>query len=91
MARALYEEMAKDNHFYKANPRPEPFCSKMTPSLLEEARATLAVMLEMDFPESTKHEISEALILDNEFRPARAKHSHALAKVLTRAKRRSFH
>jgi hypothetical protein len=65
MAECLYEELAKDNVFYKNNPDQKKFVNMMYPILIEQARTTLAGMLGGGFPEALKEQIHDALVKDS--------------------------
>lgn len=89
MAEVVYESIMKDNNIY-ANwkamcPELEPdlarkrFVILLYPRLLEEARHTLAQMLDKSYPEVLKEQIHDALVKDNLFREGRLK---ALAEKL---------
>lgn len=72
MASALYEELAQDNGWYKANPDLADFVERTRGSLLTQARAVLAGMLNKPaLPDEQKDLILEALVLDNELPRAR--------------------
>ena len=69
MAMAVYEEVAKNNEFYKHSKAngltQEEFAKKFQGNYIEEARKVLAEMLKLNsVPESEKELISEALIAD---------------------------
>lgn len=66
MAASLYEELAKDNTWYRMNPNQAVFVEMSHGSLIEQARGILAKMLEGDYPEQMKLEIADALILDKQ-------------------------
>jgi len=72
MAGAVYEVCARDNAWYKLNPSQPHFINVTWPKLIPQARATLARMLAMNYPESLKAEIADALIKDAELAPLRA-------------------
>lgn len=66
MAGAVYEELAKDNEWYKLNPNQEDFIERAHGSLIDQARQVLAGMLRNPaIPAEQKDVIAEALILDN--------------------------
>lgn len=81
MAGAMYEEMARDNDWYRDWCRTHPnmkepqlqkrFILAMTPKLLDQARTTLAAMLNGPYDEKMKADIADALIKDNELRRGR--------------------
>jgi hypothetical protein len=65
MAQSVYEEYAKDNVWYRANPNRRNFVKLAAPTMIVHARATLAEMLGRDdVAEKDKIEIYEALIAD---------------------------
>lgn len=74
MAGALYEDLAKDNVWYKqwraAHPgMNEPrlqyrFIVAMRPKLIQQARTTLTKMLKGSYPQVLKDQIADALIKD---------------------------
>jgi hypothetical protein len=75
MAFELYEHMMRDNEWYarlkELNPGLTPkqlsarFVLRIAPTLVEQARATLAGMLARPIDEKTKESIMNALLLDN--------------------------
>lgn len=72
MAGAIYEELAKNNEWYKANPSQTEFIERVHGSLLVQARDVLASMLALpNYPETLKEQIAEALILDNQLQLGR--------------------
>lgn len=65
IAACAYQDMAKDNNFYKLWPKEREFVNKQWPTFIRAARASLAQMLGMDkYSESVKEKIFEALTLD---------------------------
>lgn len=65
MAGALYEELAKNNVWYKKNPDQQAFIRLMTPKLLEQARRVLAGMLASPaYADTVKADIFSALTKD---------------------------
>ena len=77
MAGALYEEMMRDNFWYESWKVRNPgivgeqlqlrFVAKIAPTLLPDARATLATMLARpDIADDQKTAIHEALLLDRQ-------------------------
>lgn len=71
MAEELYETLAKDNNWYARNPNRRAFVRRVWPSLVSQARATLAGMLGGSYPEELKEKIADALIKDEELRTVR--------------------
>lgn len=75
MAQTTYERLAsQSNGFFAANPKSKRWVENSWPIFIEEARATLAQMLERPLPESLKETIHDALIKDARLlhaRPAR--------------------
>lgn len=71
MAEALYEELARNNAWYVRNPDRRAFVVRLWPTLLAEARATLAQMLAGTYDEQLKAQIYDALSLDNDLRLGR--------------------
>jgi hypothetical protein len=75
MAFELYEHMMRDNEWYatlkRLNPGLTPkqlearFVLRIGPTLVEQARATLAGLLATPIDEKTKESIMSALLLDN--------------------------
>ena len=78
MAGAVYEVCAQDNAWYKLNPSQPHFINSTWPKLIPQARATLARMLSMNYPQSLKDEIADALIKDAELAPLRYMHHSAV-------------
>lgn len=70
MAAALYEELAKDNAFYKTFPSQKKFVARTWGKFIDQARATLAQMLAQPISDSLKLQIEDALIKDNALRHA---------------------
>ncbi len=78
MAEELFEDVMRDDAVYAAHKRicpeltpklqREMFVKLMVPHLLEQARATLAKMLETNIKQSLKDEIVDALLKDQTFR-----------------------
>lgn len=68
LAGALYEDLAKDNEFYRRNPSQKRFIKKYWSKLVPQARATLADILARPGNENLKPTIADALILDNTLR-----------------------
>lgn len=65
MAQAVYEECAKNNVWFKANPNRGTFVKFAAPTFISQARATLAEMLgNPHVPESEKEIIFDALQAD---------------------------
>lgn len=65
MAAEVYEQMARDNKFYKVWPNQKYFINKNWPNFIKEARGILASMLTMPtYSEEQKDEIMQALFLD---------------------------
>lgn len=65
MAQAIYEELAKDNQFYKLYPDRKVFVSRAMPHMLTEARKALTQLLtKVDYPEHLKEQIADALAKD---------------------------
>lgn len=83
MAIDLYDELMKDNTRYaawkKLCPELEPellmkmWVQQAWPSLIDSARATLAKMLTMNYPDNLKEDITDALIKDNMLRPGKVR------------------
>jgi hypothetical protein len=65
MAECLYEELARDNTFFKNNPDRKKFVDLMYPILVEQARTTLAGMLGGTMDETLKEQIHDALVKDS--------------------------
>lgn len=65
MAGEIYESMAESNDWYKRNPSRSKFVKAVWPTLVDEARATLARMLALPGGEELKETIADALIKDN--------------------------
>lgn len=63
-AAAVYEDMAKDNAFYKAWPSQRNFVRAHWTQFVKPAREQLAKMLGGNYPQIMKDEIAEALIAD---------------------------
>lgn len=78
MAGASFEEVMRDNDRWKfwqelcpeltASSGQKVYVDLAWPHLIEQARATLATMLNGHLHESLKEQIYEALVLDNELR-----------------------
>lgn len=68
MARHLYELNAINNEFFARWPKRRAFVNVMWPSLIDQARATLAAMLQSELGDSLKKDIHEALLLDHSLR-----------------------
>lgn len=72
MAAAMYEELAKNNGWYKMNPSQSVFVEKAYGSLIEQARQILASMLSSKTVEEQQKEIIfEALLLDKSLQQGR--------------------
>ena len=56
--------MSHDNAFYKHYPNLEDFIEVEWHLFIPKAREVLAQMLAMDYPETYKEQIHEALVLD---------------------------
>lgn len=70
IAAAAYEDMARDNNFYRLWPKQKIFVAKHYKNFIRPARECLARMLGMDkFSEETKDEILQALLLDRALPP----------------------
>lgn len=66
MAQELYEELAKDNSFYKVNEDRQDFVLHCAPKLRAAARSILGGMLARnDVSDIEKQQIHEALVKDN--------------------------
>jgi hypothetical protein len=66
MAGATYEELARNNAFYAANPDRSHAIKVIAPTLIPAARQTLTEMLlRHDVSDHEKAAIHEALVLDN--------------------------
>ena len=77
MANEVYEELAKKNGWYKANPNRRNFVNSCAPTLRQEARQILARMLERnDVSTYEKDKIFEALMLDKVLPPSPTWQSH---------------
>lgn len=68
MAEELYERLASDDIFHRLNPNRKHWVNLQWPRLVVHARTTLAGMLAMNYPDSLKAEIQDALILDHGIR-----------------------
>ena len=72
MAGSMYDDMALDNAFYAQCKRQGvtrgKFIAKLWPTLLEQARSTLADMLTIGPDSPLKETISDALIKDKSLR-----------------------
>lgn len=77
MAAAQYEELAKDNAFFKQWPKAHQFVNAAWRNYIEIARAALTEMLSGDHPQSMKDEIYDALLKDNAL-PGRGTRHQAL-------------
>jgi hypothetical protein len=67
LAQALYEEAAKDNDWFQANPDRNIFVKVWAPKMIPEARSQLTDMLSRnDVPEDHKELIFDALKADRE-------------------------
>lgn len=66
-ANEVYEEMcSRSNKLFKAQHSRKDFVQQCAPTLVQEARQTLAMMLQdPDLPQISKDEIFEALLLHN--------------------------
>lgn len=65
IARAIYEQKAKDNAFFKANANADLFCRNVAPYVRPIARVILAHMLEdKNLDENMKLEIFDSIMLD---------------------------
>ena len=63
MAASFYEDLAKDNEFYKFYPKQKMFINREWPRFIAAAKATLALMLgRTDTPEWQKEQIHDALV-----------------------------
>jgi len=68
MANAVYEELATlHNNFVKMNPDRRAYVNRIAPSLVAEARHTLAALLDDShhLPDTDKQTIFDALLLDS--------------------------
>ena len=73
MARAYYEEAARDNGFFRDFPDVEGFVGRAWNAFANDARETLAAMLGMDdVAEPVKAKIYDALLKDGAFNPRSA-------------------
>lgn len=81
MAGAQYEELARNDAWYRKHPDQKAFIGAYWGNYCEIARRTLAQMLGMNYPESVKEQIEEALILDNGY--AKGRRSVMLPNVIT--------
>jgi len=70
MAHEIYDNLAMDDHWYRANRNVGRFVANTWPRLIEEARMALAKSLGEGslLPEGEKQKVAEALIKDNELR-----------------------
>lgn len=67
LAQCLYEEAAKDNDWYQANPDRSLFVKVWAPKMIPEARSQLTNMLSRnDVPDDHKELIFDALKADRE-------------------------
>lgn len=71
IARAIYEELAHDNAWYKMYPDADTFVRSCWRNHLEEARDTLVDMLTSGIAEELKIQIHEAIVLDEPLRRRR--------------------
>jgi hypothetical protein len=72
MAEAVYEELARDNDWYKMNPDRAVFIEAAYGSLIAQARQVLAKMLEsLTVAPEQKELIFEALVLDKSLKGGR--------------------
>lgn len=84
LAEARYEMWARDNTFYKKFPGRKgrrEFVRRAQSALIPEARAQLARMLTMDYPESVKDAIHGALIMDNTLTRGRISRAEAAKAI----------
>jgi len=71
MAKALFEQLCLDNHYYATQVKTglvteDSFVEFTYGQLIEQARTTLAGMLAGGYPESLKEQILDALVKDAE-------------------------
>lgn len=57
IAAAAYEELARDNIFYKAHPNQGSFINRYWTAFIPQSRQILLQMLAGDYPEDMKEEI----------------------------------
>jgi hypothetical protein len=87
MAKALFEELCKDNHWYTSQVKSglvteASFVEFTYGQLIEQARTTLAGMLGGGFPEDLKAVIFDALVKDSELPRKRNFHEGKLGSKL---------
>lgn len=68
MAQVCYEQLARNDAWYKNHPDRNKYVAHVWPMLIDEARATLARMLQGPYNEGLKAKVAEALILDRQLR-----------------------
>lgn len=66
MAGAAYEELAKDDVFYKNYPNQNVFIGRHWKNFVGDARKTLALMLGQNYDAAMKKDIFDILIKDRE-------------------------
>jgi hypothetical protein len=81
MAGAQYEELARNDAWYRTHPSQKDFIAAYWSKYTETARATLAKMLALNFSESIKEQIADALILDDGY--AKGRRSVMLPNIIT--------
>lgn len=70
LAEEHYEQLARDNAFYAAFPKPRPFVRKNWRLYIDMARQILVHMLgDPNYPDSMKRDIHRALMLDGAHNP----------------------
>lgn len=65
IASEAYEELARDNVFFKTYPTRESYIRQNLSQFIQVARQTLAKMLDGNYPESQKDIIFKALLKQN--------------------------
>lgn len=83
MAGTTYERIAsRSNEFFAQNPKQSVWIAQAWPLFVEDARATLAKMLQRDMPESLRESIAEALMLDGRLLYARPERINSVVRTL---------